>query len=133
MYPISSVEVGEFITADYNTGVSSDLKDILIGIWDEIPVDELVKRHELAAKADQAREAEGTKLVQGYLAKSKKEAKVASLGADKKIKIFSDYEVLKKYLSHPRLELVENIEEAEALFAIQNYKYYVENLGDKYR
>jgi tubulin--tyrosine ligase-like protein 12 len=131
MYPIASVEEGEFITADYNVGVVSEMKDILIGVWDEIPFEELVKRYEGYSAENRAREEAGRKLVSGYLAKSQKEAKVASLGAEQKTKIFSDYEVLKKHLSHPRLELVENVEEADVLFAIQNFKYYVENVGDK--
>jgi hypothetical protein len=90
-----------------------------------------VKRYEGYSAENRAREEAGRKLVSGYLAKSQKEAKVASLGAEQKTKIFSDYEVLKKHLSHPRLELVENVEEADVLFAIQNFKYYVENVGDK--
>ena len=53
---------------------------------------------------------------------------VQELPKDRPIRTFADYSVIRRFLTHPRFQIVENTDEAEILWLgshFKNYKYII--------
>jgi tubulin--tyrosine ligase-like protein 12 len=131
LYPIKDLQSGEYASTDFVKGCSPEIKNSRLGIWTEGDAQAFIDKYHAHEKKMQILQEEGEILVKETLAKHHTEKKVPIWEKSSSIKLYTDSEVIKKFLKDSRYVLTSQLEEAEALFIIENIKHYKEKLGDK--
>jgi tubulin--tyrosine ligase-like protein 12 len=131
LYPLKDIPEGEYITNDFVRGCSPEIKNSRLGIWAQGDAQDYIDKFKAHEKEMEKRFEEGEKVIDEVLLKQKSQMKAPIWDKATPLRVYTDSEIIKTFLKDNRFVLTDSLDDAEALFIIENIKHYKENLGDK--
>lgn len=131
LFPVKDINTNDYLNVDFVRGCPEELKNYRMAIWTEGDPHFFIDKFKEHEKTMSQRQENGQKLVEKMLQDLKAEKKQPSYLSGKTLKVFTDSGSIKKFMTDNRFEIVENLEDADLIFLIENIKFYRDQFADK--